>query len=259
MITLGLAASLIDTTIKFDNVHFIYATLAVAAAALTLISVPTMYTYFNPAGLLRSGPPFTRLVLDMLRPGSPSSWIVTELSILRESLDTPRFSLLTYTVSLLVHPLAIHRGQHGRNGPSALISLPRRLHKRPLLRYLPRNRNRRVPENFCDRSLRISELDHLYAPSSGILPVLQLTTVFSVMGYSVMVLVLALIAVNRKQQGVWKSSVAELPSSTPAGSYGGQPMQPAMHSTSGSYGGQHMEPAYGGTAGSVQAGAVHSV
>ncbi|KAJ7261465.1 hypothetical protein C8J57DRAFT_1134330 [Mycena rebaudengoi] len=224
MITLGLAASLIDTTIKFDNVYFIYATLAVAAAALTLISVPTMYTSFNPAGLLRSGPPFTRLVLDMLRPGSPSSGIVTELSI------RPSLSILWLSTG----------ANTAETGPALLFL------------YLDGCTN----DPFFGTSLG-AETGACQKTSA--IEAFAFLNWIILMGYSVMVLVLALIAVNRKQNGVWKSSVAELPSSAPAGSYGGQPMQPAMYSTSGSYGGQHMEPAYGGTAGSVQAGAVHSV
>jgi hypothetical protein len=124
-----------------------------------------MYATFIELNSYTHATPLTRLVLDIIRPGGPTSWIITELSILRESLDTSKSSLLTCTVSFLVHPLASHRGQHGRVVPSALIYLPRRLYIRPLLRYRPRSRYRRVPENLCHRSLRISELDNLYAPS----------------------------------------------------------------------------------------------
>ncbi|KAJ7240681.1 hypothetical protein C8J57DRAFT_1478031 [Mycena rebaudengoi] len=201
MITLGLAASLIDNTIKFDNVYFIYATLAVAAAALTLISVP------------RCTPTLIQLDSYAQARHLPASLSILWLSTGANTAETGPALLFLYLDGCT-------------NDPFFGTSLG-------------------TETGACQKTSAIEAFAFL--------------NWIILMGYSVMVLVLALIAVNRKQNGVWKSYVAELPSSAPAGSYGGQPMQPAMHSTSGSYGGQHMEPAYGGTAGSVQAGAVHSV
>ncbi|KAJ7254554.1 hypothetical protein C8J57DRAFT_1347212 [Mycena rebaudengoi] len=199
LITLGLAGSLITTTMKFFNTYFPYAALGVAVAVLTLLSVPTM------------------LVLEIVRPGSPSSWIITELSIL------PFLSILWLAT--------------GAN--TAEMS--------PGFLFL-----------YLDGCASGAFLGTTFGADTGACQKTSAIEAFAflnwiiLMGYSGMVLVLALIASNRKQPAVWKSSVAELPMGAPGG---------ASHSASVSYGGQQgMQPAgHGGTSGSAQAGAVHSV
>ncbi|KAJ7208801.1 hypothetical protein C8J57DRAFT_1402482 [Mycena rebaudengoi] len=198
LITLGLAGSLIATTTKFDNVYFVYAALGVAVAVLTLLSVPTM------------------LVLDIIRPGGPTSWIITELSIL------PFLSILWLAT-----------GANTAESSPALLFI-----------YL----GGCTSDPFFGTALGA---DTGACQKTSAIEAFAFLNWIILMGYSGMVLVLALIAASRKQPAVWKSSVAELPSSAPAA---------AQHSTSGSYGGQQMQAAaHGGTSGSVQAGAVHSV
>ncbi|KAJ7254553.1 hypothetical protein C8J57DRAFT_1347209 [Mycena rebaudengoi] len=203
LITLGLAGSLITTTTKFENVYFAYAALGVAVAVLTLFSVPTM------------------LVLDIVRPGGPSSWIITELSIL------PFLSVLWLAT-----------GANTAEMSPALLVI-----------YL----GGCTSDAFFGTSLGA---DTGACQKTSAIEAFAFLNWIILMGYSGMVLVLALIASSRKQVAVWKSSVAELPMGAPGG---------ASHSASVSYGGQQgMQPAaqpavHGGTSGSVQAGAVHSV
>jgi hypothetical protein len=79
------------------------------------------------------------------------------------------------------------------------------------------------------------------------------------MGYTGLLLVLSLIAANRKHTGVWTSSVANAPfdqpahtPSVPGGSYGGETTQ-----VGGTEGVVVHPAAYENTSGSVQAGTVH--
>ncbi|KAJ7270310.1 hypothetical protein C8J57DRAFT_1321604, partial [Mycena rebaudengoi] len=197
VITLGLAISLITTTSKFYNGYFAYTALGAAGAVLTLLSVPPM------------------LVLDIIRPGGPTSWIITELSIL------PFLSILWLATGANTAEMS----------PSLLFLYLGGCTSDPIF-----GTSLGADTGACQKTSAIEAFAFL--------------NWIILMGYSGMVLVLALISLSRKQPGVWKSSVAELPSSAPAGT---------QHSASGSYGGQQMQPAHGGTSGSVQAGAVHSV
>lgn len=81
VITLGMAAALTSTTEKFFGLAFSYASLAIATAVLTIVTLPAMYVLHRSLMTsVCSSPLSSRLALEMMRPGGPTSTVIAEIS-----------------------------------------------------------------------------------------------------------------------------------------------------------------------------------